>query len=189
MRSAQSGRSAWWMDQVELGQRFGLGASVVAELRRCCGGRIEERPPARRCQSRLESGCAWRWSSPAPCRGDGQLQSRPEVDMARTRRRHLKALPFAADSSSARSAVVASRTRVGVAGRSDETLLGSQDPGGGKQLHLNPQPAWLDVDHLERHAQPDRRLDVGLGQISVAELLQPLRHHRMHSREPTSRSR
>ena len=44
---------------------------------------------------------------------------------------------------------------------------------------LNPKPAWF-VDDLERHAQPGRCLRAGVGQISVAELLQPLRRQRMH---------
>jgi hypothetical protein len=51
---------------------------------------------------------------------------------------------------------------------------------------LNTKPAWFDVDNLERHPEPSRRLDVGVGQISVAELFQPLRRQWMHPRREQS---
>ena len=52
--------------------------------------------------------------------------------------------------------------------------------------HLNPKPARFGVGDLERHPQPGRRPDVGFGQISVAELFQPLRRQRMHPRAEQS---
>jgi hypothetical protein len=60
----------------ELGQRFGSGAGVVAELRRCCGGWGEADHLPAAVGPGLNQGAHGR-GLPCACRGDGQLQSRP----------------------------------------------------------------------------------------------------------------
>jgi hypothetical protein len=52
--------------------------------------------------------------------------------------------------------------------------------------HLNPKPGRFAGDDPERHPQPSSRLDVGFGQISIAELSQPLRRQWMHPRPEQS---
>ncbi len=136
MRSAQSGRSPWWMDQVSFAS---VSAGTPVASRSCAAAAADGANPttwpplSRHARARVRMAVVF----PAPAGAIASCSRAPEVHMARTRAAcpASKAFPFAADSSSANSTIAGVQDpAVGAARGRDETLLGGQNPGGGEQL-------------------------------------------------------
>ena len=115
MRPAQSGRSAWWMDQVSLAS---VSAGAPVWSRSCAAAAADGASPitwpplSRHARARVRVAVVF----PAPAGAMASCSRAPELHMARTRAAcpPSRLTPFAAASSMASSTVPGSRMRPSV---------------------------------------------------------------------------